>query len=232
MNTGHYYYDDGKSRKFWSYTQRGKKQTISHGRIGSKSREKTKTFPSPAAAKADTEKLIHQKIRKSYILVDPTRLKITRPKGKRKATEAQVAKLEKQIGSKLPVEYREFLMTQNGGLPDPYCVKIPPVSYIDSVGVGYILGLYTKCKPYESLLYAVEKKLPLLPQGQLPIAGEGDLFSISLTKKPGCIYFWDHEAVMDEDEDGIARFHWEHATLLAGSFNEFLTRIAAFGDDD
>src|SRR5262245_27582177 len=36
--------------------------------------------------------------------------------GRRKpATEAQVAKLERRLGAKLPVDYRRFLMTINGG---------------------------------------------------------------------------------------------------------------------
>lgn len=234
MNTGSYFFDDGKSRKFWSYTLRGKKQTISHGRIGSTGRETSKAFPSPSAAAADTAKLVAQKTKKGYIEIAPTNLKITRPKGKRKATETQVAKLEKRLNAKLPDEYRNFLLTQNGGLPEPLYVCIPGHPYIDNVEVGYIFGLYTKCEPYESLLYAVDHKLPRLPKGHLPIAAVGDIFSISLTQKPGCVYFWDHEApgYEDEDEDGNVNFKMAHATLLAGSFNEFLTRISIFEADD
>ena len=230
MNTRRFFFDDGKSRKFWSITQRGKKQTTWHGRLGSTGRETTKTFPSASAAEADTAKLVSQKLRKGYIEIEPANLKIARPKGKRKASEAQVAKLEKRLTAKLPIEYRNFLLTQNGGIPEPFFVRIPGHPYIDNVAVGYILGLYPKCEPYESLLHAVDHKLPHLPNGHLPIAGDADIFSISLTEKPGCIYFWDHEApeCEDEDEDGNVRFKMSHAMLLAGSFDEFLTRISVF----
>ena len=87
---------------------------------------------------------------------------------------------------------------------------------------------------HESLLYAVEHKLPCLPKGQLPVAGSGDIFSISLTKNPGCIYFWDHEAPYcdDEDEEGNVKFKMSHGTLLAGSFEEFLTRIATLVEQE
>lgn len=232
MKTGQYFFDDGNSRKFWSYTQSGKKQTTRHGRIGSEGRETKKTFPSPAAAEADTEKLISQKVKKGYVPIDSSNLKLTRPKGKRKATESQVNKLEQQLGAELPTDYRQFLLTENGGEPDPFFVKIPGHPYIDNVSVGYIHGLYAKDDSY-GLLAAIDQSMPCLPKGHLPIAGDSDLFSISLIKKPGCVYFWDHEAVQceDEDEEGNYQFKMSHATLLAGSFNEFLTRISRYGMD-
>lgn len=234
MNSARYYFDDGKSRKFWSYRLRGRTLTLCHGRIGSTGREIAKTFSSASAAKAETAKLVAQKVKKGYIEIKPANLTITRPKGKRKASETQVAKLEKQLNAKLPGEYRNFLLSQNGGVPEPFFVSIPGHPYIDNVGVGYILGLYAKSKPYESLLYAIEHTLPRLPKGHLPIAGDGDIFSISLTQKAGCIYFWDHEApdCDDVDEDGNVNFNMSHGMLLAGCFDEFLTRISVFEGND
>jgi predicted DNA-binding WGR domain protein len=234
MSSARYFFDDGKSRKFWAYDLRGGRLTLCQGRIGSRGRETTKTFSSTSAAEAKTVKLAAQKIKKGYIKTEPATLRITRPKGKRTATEAQVAKLERRLNTTLPAEYRSFLLTQNGGVPEPFFVRIPGHPYIDNVAVGYILGLYAKSKPHESLLYAVEHKLPCLPRGHLPIAGDGDIFSISLTRNPGCIYFWNHEApdCDDEDAEGRVIYKMSHAILLAGSFNEFLTRISAFTDDD
>lgn len=112
-------------------------------------------------------------------------------------------------------------------------MKIPGHPYIDNVSIGYILGLYSKTDTC-GLLYAVEKEMPLLPKGHLPIAGDGDIFSIVITqKKHGCVYFWDHEAPSceDEDEEGNVTFKMHHAVLIAGSFNEFLTRIALYRHD-
>jgi predicted DNA-binding WGR domain protein len=230
MNAARYYFDDGDSRKFWAYALDGKKQRLSHGRIGSPGRETTKSFASASAAEAEAIKRAAQKVKGGYIEIQPANLRITRPKGKRKATEAQLARFEKRINARLPGEYRNFLFNQNGGVPEPYFIRIPGHPNIDNVAVGYLLGLYAKSEPYQSLLYAVEHKMPHLPRGQLPIAGDSDLFSISLEKKRGCIYFWDHEAAdaKDEDEDGIVHFRMSHGLLLAGSFDEFLTRISVF----
>jgi predicted DNA-binding WGR domain protein len=223
------FFDDGKSRKFWNCTQRGKEQTIRYGRLGTTGRETQKSFPTATDAAADTERLLGQKLSKGYVRVDPSRLKISRPKGKRKATESQVEQLENQLGTKLPADFREFLLTQNGGIPDPFFIAIPGHPYIANVAVGFLLGLYGKAEP-RSLTFAVENTLPYLPKGQLPIAGDSDIFSLSLEHKPGCVYFWDHEAVEveDEDEEGHVHYKMSHAYLIAGSFDEFLTRIAIY----
>ena len=196
MTSDHFFYDDGKSRKFWWYTLRDNEQIVRHGRLGTQGRENTKTFPSASAAKAATEKLIGQKTAKGYIQVDPGKLKIERPKGKREATKAQVAKLEKQLGAKLPEEYREFLLTQNGGQPAPDEIRIPVLSPRDSRPVGFIYGLYATPDPFKSLLFAVEEILPQLPEGHLPISGLFNLYyySISLDRNPGCVYYWNEDA--------------------------------------
>ena len=151
MTAADYFFDNGQSRKFWSYTLRGKKQTLRHGRIGTKGRETSKVFPSLSAAKAATEKLVDQKIVKGYVQVNPSQLKIVRPKGKRAATEAQVSKLEKRLDTRLPNEYRKFLLTQNGGEPEPDHVSVPKYSDQDSIPVGFLYGLYAKPEPDKSL---------------------------------------------------------------------------------
>lgn len=233
MSAANYFFDNGSSRKFWSYALRGKTQTVRHGRIGTKGRETTKTFPSPSAAKTATGKLVDQKVAKGYVQVDPGRLKITRPKGKRRATKAQVAKLEKQLSAKLPDDYREFLLTQNGGQSDPEHVTIPVLSDQDAIPVGFLYGLYAKPEAYKSLLFAIEDILPRLPEGQLPISGLFNLhyFSISLDRNRGCVYYWNEDAGgYDVDEDGNPIFDDSHAVLAAGSFDEFLTRIAIYKD--
>lgn len=229
MNEAQYFFDDGQARKFWSYTVRGKKQTLRYGNIGTKGSETSKVFSSPSAAKSATEKLADQKVAKGYVQVNPGQLKIGRPKGKRAATEAQVAKLEKRLAVSLPKDYREFLLTQNGGEPEPDHVEMPVFSEQDSRPVGFIYGLYSKPEPFQSLLFALENIMPCLPVGQLPVCGLYNLryYSISLHDKPGCVYFWNEDAGGYElNDDGAPVFDDSHAILVAGSFNEFLTRIA------
>lgn len=240
MTATRYYFDDGKARKFWSFTLKGKTLTTCHGRLGSEGRETKKTLTSPAAAKEEVDKLAGQKVSKGYIKVDPSLLKLTRPKGRRKATGAQVAALEKRLGAKLPAEYRRFLLTHNGahvergdgsfelfGHPHPY-------GYIGCVQILYTLQ--KNVPAYESLHDAIERIVPLLPTGHLPISdSNGNVITIDLETKPGCIYLFDHELPEHDDyEDiealeeqyGSAPYLMKHATLLAGAFDEFLTRIA------
>ena len=208
---------------------RGKKLTFRYGRLGTQGRETAKSFSTASDAKAATMKLAKQKVAKGYILVEPDRLKITRPKRMRAATEAQVAKLERLLGTTLPSDYRNFLLSQNGGQPEPDHIVIPFDSVQDSIPVGLIYGLYAKPEPFKSLLFAVDKILPCLPEGHLPVCGLFNLhyYSISLDQNPGCIYFWNEDAGgCDIDEDGQTVFDDSHAILVAGSFNEFLTRIA------
>ena len=229
MTAADYFFDNGQSRKFWFYELRGKKQTLIHGRIGTKGRETSKVFASPSAAKAATKKLADQKIAKGYAVVNPDVLKIVRPKGKRAATKSRVAKLEKRLGTELPKEYRKFLLTQNGGTPEQDHVSVPRDSHQDSIPVGFLYGLYSKPEPYKSLLFAVEKILPCLPDGHLPICGLFNLhcYSIALYRNRGCVYYWNEDVGdYDVDEDGQPIFDDSHAILVAGSFNEFLTRIA------
>jgi predicted DNA-binding WGR domain protein len=232
MTSGNYFFDDGKSRKFWSYTVRGKMQTVRHGRIGTAGRESSKTFTSPSAAREATTKLINQKLAKAYVCIDPAILKITKKKGIRSATKAQVAKLEKLLGAKLPTQYKDFLQSQNGGTPEPDTILIHGNVRSNHNDIGYIYGLSPKLGAYEGLSNAVENDLPRFPKGHLPIASSFDIYyyTISLNRNPGTIYFWDHEGPEREHEDDD--FKTSDAILAAGSFNEFLTRINLVTPDD
>ena len=218
-----FYFDDGSSRKRWHVTLSGKSQVVEYGRLGGALRESKKTFKTPQEAADQTEKLIAAKKRAGYIEINPASLEITRYKGKKSATEGQIAALEKQLGCRLPDEYRNFLLTRNGGQPNPPYVQIPG-THIDNVGVSDIFGLFGTAKEYPSIFGAIQIHEPVLPKGYLPIARGSDLFTLSLRKKDfGCIHFWDHETDQVDDDD---RFLESASHLLAGSFDEFLTRIA------
>ena len=190
-------------------------------------------FPSVSAAESDTLKLVSQKVRKGYIQVNPANLKITRPKGMRKATESQVARLEKQLNRPLPAEYRDFLLTQNGGTPEPFFVRIPGHPYIDNVGVGRHPGFVRRTRTARTALCAGSYPSSVAKGTSSRLRVIAIFSRYHLPKNRDAVYFWDHEApdCEDEDEDGKARFKMAHAMLLAGSFNEFLTRISLFNDD-
>ena len=100
--------------------------------------------------------------------------------------------------------------------------------------MGFIYGLYSKPEPFKSLLFAVDQILPCLPEGHIPVCGLFNLYyySIALDQNPGCVYFWNEDAGgYDVGEYGPI-FDNSHAILVAGSFNEFLTRIALYEDSN
>lgn len=59
-------YREGTSDKFWEIRTEGSTHTVRYGRSGTEGREVTKSFASPAAAEADAQKLVAQKLKKGY----------------------------------------------------------------------------------------------------------------------------------------------------------------------
>ncbi len=57
---------EGKSEKFWHITLKGKTHTVTYGRINTAGRTLSKTFDSPAEAKASYTRLIESKLKKGY----------------------------------------------------------------------------------------------------------------------------------------------------------------------
>jgi len=225
-----FFFDDGKGQKFWNIETKGKQFTTSYGGFGNRPSTTTKKFPTVDKAKKTSQAIIAQKLKKGYHEVLPDALHIQRPKKFKRATVAAIKKLEKELGSKLPDVYRQFLETQNGGEPTPDTITIPGIPYIESVEVGYLFGLYSDPNDSRSLHSGMETAKRLLPDGYLVIAnGGGDFFTLSLKRKPGCIWFWDHESSDSyQDTPGHDRFRPSAAHLLANSFEEFLTRIAMY----
>jgi predicted DNA-binding WGR domain protein len=218
------YFDDGTSRKRWHVRLSGKTQFVEFGKLGGALRESKKTFKTPKEAAAATDKLIAAKKREGYIEIKPKLLEISKYKGKKPATAAQIKSLEKRLGVTLPEEYQSFLLTRNGGGPSPGYIQILGDASIENVGVADIYGLFGDDETANSLAWALKTLSPMLPKGHLPIAGDSDIFTLSLRKKDfGAIHFWFHETDL-LDDDGNYLPGAEH--LLAGSFDEFLTRIA------
>ena len=57
---------EGKSSKFWEVWVSGNDLTTHWGRIGTDGQSKTKTFTTPAAAQAEYDELVSEKVRKGY----------------------------------------------------------------------------------------------------------------------------------------------------------------------
>lgn len=65
-----YEFSEGKSNKFWTISLSGSSFTTRYGKIGSSGTTTTKDFATPAAARTAYDKLIAEKTKKGYALVD------------------------------------------------------------------------------------------------------------------------------------------------------------------
>ena len=65
-----YEFKEGSSNKFWEITLSGNSFTTRWGKIGTKGQEKTQSFSNPIEAKREYEKLVNEKTKKGYELVD------------------------------------------------------------------------------------------------------------------------------------------------------------------
>ena len=64
-------YSDAKSHKFWNVDVSGNTLTVTYGKIGTTGQTQTKTFPTPAKAQAEADKLIKEKTGKGYVETTP-----------------------------------------------------------------------------------------------------------------------------------------------------------------
>jgi predicted DNA-binding WGR domain protein len=64
----HFFYEDGKSRKFWSISTNGSSFTVRYGKTGTGGQEKTKAFGSAELCEQEAGKLVAEKLKKGYVL--------------------------------------------------------------------------------------------------------------------------------------------------------------------
>ena len=134
---------------------------------------------------------------------------------------AQLDEFERDEGVQLPAEYREFLLTSNGGRPDDNIVDVPD---LDEVAVNDFFGL----QPGEMYDLRGERAMyeGRIPPGTLPVADDpgGNLFLLSLAgDSKGAVYFWDHEE--EPREEGTDWSDFENVYRVADGFDQFLAML-------
>lgn len=127
--------------------------------------------------------------------------------------EAAIAAFEASRGFPLPSDYREFLLTTNGGKPEPGAFQLALRSgpYTDSV----VHWFHALGHDLESTADEMARRVP--PE-LLPIASDpgGNLVCLGVAGDArGKVYFWDHEH--ERYPTG-----WSNVDLVADSFNAFL----------
>jgi hypothetical protein len=132
------------------------------------------------------------------------------------AMPREVAELETALKMALPSDYREFLLRQNGGVPETNVFDVPGES--NSSGINEFL----------SISELIEKKRELadrfVPEA-IPIAYAegGNYLCLVLGGRRG-VFYWDHEL---EAADG-APPTWANMFLLAPTFADFLEGLREF----
>ena len=127
--------------------------------------------------------------------------------------EAAIATFEAKRGFRLPGDYREFLLTANGGKPDPCAFQLALRSgpYTDSL----VHWFHALGDDLESIADEMHRRIP--PE-LLPIASDpgGNLVCIGVEGDArGKVYFWDHE-------HEVYPTGWSNVDLVADSFDAFL----------
>ncbi|KTD85742.1 SMI1/KNR4 family protein [Paenibacillus etheri] len=129
-------------------------------------------------------------------------------------TESRLQDFERIIRVKLPQQYREFLLKNNGGYLRPYYFTISKEQGNGMVNIFYGIG-----EMYGNLNKKIDIFDDIMDIGFIPIADDpgGNQICLGLTEKPfGNIYFWIH----DEDPEDMNNMYF-----FTKDFEEFLEKL-------
>jgi cell wall assembly regulator SMI1 len=133
------------------------------------------------------------------------------------ATEESIQALERELGFPLPVDYRHFLATDNGGEPSPSGFVFETNDGPSDSAVRYFLTLDPGGGSYNIREFR-RRYSDRVPQGLMPIACDsfGNLVLIDLRPTShGTIHFWDHE------KESLGDPTWGNVSFVAPSFTAF-----------
>jgi hypothetical protein len=136
--------------------------------------------------------------------------------------ENDLLKFEEKIGTRLPQDFREYLLKYNGGKPIPSDFNIPNLG---SNSIHHVYGIHNG-PDYLNLESNVEIYKARIPNSLLPFADDpvGNVLCIGISGEvKGQIYFWDHEL---ECED------WSSIVKISDSFSLFLESFFEYVDPD
>lgn len=134
--------------------------------------------------------------------------------------EKKIAAAEKKMGIKLPEDYRQFLLKNNGGRPDPANFPIRGLENNPFGGIHFFGGIGDNIESV-NIDWSYKIFRGRIPKNLLPIASDpmGNLICLSLgVEDQGTVYYWDHD---DEHSSPTYR----NVYFIASSFPPFLDSI-------
>jgi cell wall assembly regulator SMI1 len=140
--------------------------------------------------------------------------------------EEDIQQFEKKIVKKLPIEYRNFLLSHNGGIPLKKFFYLNDISY-DKIWIDTFISLKkNKDSTVGDLfwVYNIHQELDNFPKRLLPIADDpgGNMICISIGEKDyGYIYYWLHDSSFGEDESDPESY----IQYLCDSFEYFINHL-------
>jgi SMI1 / KNR4 family (SUKH-1) len=135
-------------------------------------------------------------------------------------TDARIAKLERELGIKLPDGYRSFLSRYNGGHPKPAFFPIQGLDNNPFGSIHYFFGV-DRLMQSNHIDWNYRTYAGRIPRELLPIAGDegGNIICLSLRESnKDAVYYWDHD---DEHSPPTYR----NLYLIAQTFDRFLDSI-------
>ena len=142
-----------------------------------------------------------------------------------------IAEFEARRHVVLPPEYKQFLLTSNGGSPSPDVFEVPRWHGWGSE-LNYFYGIHDGDR-LERLDRACNTYEERIPADLIPIASDafGNKVCIGWKgKRLGKIYFWDHEDELDENGDFVQDYR--NVFLVANSLQEFLDSLMTHEEAD
>lgn len=129
------------------------------------------------------------------------------------ATPADVERLEQRIGHELPPDYRNYLLTRDGGrLQD------------NDQALKVVFGVREDAPDWAKMFNKLDVFHGRHPDWLVPVAQDeyGNLFALSVRDQDyGSVWFWDHEEEADEDEPPSE----DNIELRASSWTEFMLSL-------
>ncbi|MBX9592500.1 MAG: SMI1/KNR4 family protein [Hyphomonadaceae bacterium] len=141
--------------------------------------------------------------------------------GSAPTTLAAIERFERDRGLTLPDLYRQFLLATNGGVPSNQTFSIGGMALNPTGSVQVFFGIGVRW-PTTELAYAYDLYAGGLPEGVVPIAGDGSGNYVCLDLRQGAdrVAFWDKRHFWGTGE-------WRESDLyhVANSFEEFIAAL-------